>query len=423
MVPIRSAEIIAVGSELLSLDKIDTNSLYLTGRLAELGIEVRAKAVVGDNRDDLAAILRAALDRVPLVITTGGLGPTDDDLTREVAAALTGRALAVDEGILAAIQERFTRRGVPMPAINRRQAMVPAGAVVLDNPNGSAPGLLFELGGHETRWLALLPGPPREMRPMFETHLLPRLREHVTGRIIRRRVLKVTGRSESQVEEIAFPIYSRQAPADIETATTILAAPGQIDLHLSAAGLDAAALDAWLADRVDELTRALAPSVFSTDGRALEEVVGALLVARGWRIAVAESCTGGTVLGRLTDVPGSSAWVIGGIVAYDNAVKVAELDVDAGVLARDGAVSESVARAMAEGVRRRLQAEVGVGITGIAGPGGGSPEKPVGTVVMAVAAEGVQVKVSRFPGDRELVRRFAAATALDMVRLACQEYA
>jgi nicotinamide-nucleotide amidase len=411
---IGSAEILAVGSELIALGRVDTNSLYLTDQLAELGIAVRAKAIVGDDRRDLSALLGAALARAPLVITTGGLGPTDDDLTREVAAALLGRELQEHPVVLGAIAERFRRRGVSMPAINRRQAMVPAGALVLENPYGSAPGLLFDLGG---RLLVLLPGPPREMRPMFEEHVRPLLVPLASGLRARRRVLKVTGRSESQVEEAAFPIYSQPPPAGIEIATTILASPGQIELHLSAVGPDASRTVALLAARVAALEAALGQAVFSTDGRSLEEVVGQALLSRGLRIAIGESCTGGLVTGRLTDVPGSSAWVVGGVVAYDNAVKVSELDVPPEVIARYGAVSEEVARAMAVGVCRRLCADVGVGITGIAGPGGGTPEKPVGTVAIAVSAETLTSRVSVFPGERDVVRRFASASALDMVRL------
>lgn len=415
---IEAAEILAVGTELVALERIDTNSVYLAGQLAALGITVRAKAVVCDDRRDVSALLGAALARVPLVITTGGLGPTDDDLTREVAAELLGRELREDAGVLKEIAARFERRGVSMPSINRRQAMVPDGAIVLGNPHGSAPGLLFDVDG---RLLVLLPGPPREMQPMFETHVRPRLEALAAGRRVRRRVLKVTGRSESQVEEVAFPIYSQAVPDGIEVTTTILASPGQIELQLAAAGTDAPALDALLAQRVAALEGALGSSVFSIDGRSLEEVVGQLLAGRGLRIAVGESCTGGLVTGRLTDVPGSSAWVIGGIIAYDNAVKVAKLGVDPGLIARHGAVSEEVARAMAAGVRDRLGADIGVGVTGIAGPGGGTEEKPVGTVAIAVSFRDVVSRVFRFPGERDVVRRFATAAALDMVRAGLRE--
>ncbi|MEO8069874.1 MAG: competence/damage-inducible protein A [Acidobacteriota bacterium] len=408
----------AVGSELLTPYRIDSNSLYLTRRLNEFGIVVRAKSVVGDNRADLATHLRLMLARAPLVITTGGLGPTADDLTREVVAEVLGRPLEEDPQILDGIRARFDRRGVPMPSINRKQAQVPGGAIVLPNAHGTAPGLYFEDGG---RVVVLLPGPPRELQPMFEAHVAARLAARMRGRTVHRRVLKMTGRSESQVEEVAEPIYSRLQNGPLPIDTTILASPGQIELHLSAGGRDAVAIDGALAAAVASLESALNPFVFSTDGRSLEEVVGDLLRVRKWMLAAAESCTGGLLLGRLTDVPGSSAWVTGGVVAYADDVKVRELGVAADVIAAYGVVSEPTAIAMAEGVRARLGTDVGVSITGIAGPGGGSPEKPVGTVAVAVAVAGLPSTLARtfhFPGDRETVRRHSTSAALEMVRRA-----
>jgi len=412
MGPIRSAEILAVGSELLTPYRIDTNSLFLTGRLNELGIIVRGKAVVGDDRNDLARALGDALRRADLVITTGGLGPTDDDLTREVVAGVLRRALSEHADVLATIEERFIRRGVTMPAINRRQAKVPDGATVLANPHGTAPGLLLE---EADRLVVLLPGPPREMQPMFEDHVAPRLAALAEGRQVRRRVIKITGRSESQVEEVAHPIYSRLSTAALSIATTILASPGQIELHLSAAGGDVAAIDRALDEGVEHLVAALGSVVFSSDGRSLEAVVGAALRDQGLRVAVAESCTGGLLLGRLTEVPGSSSWVTGGVVAYSNDVKVSQLGVSASDLDAHGAVSDRVAQAMAEGVRR-LGADIGVAVTGIAGPDGGSIEKPVGTVVIAVAGARPAVRTFHFPGDRDAVRRHSTSAALDMIR-------
>ena len=412
---LETAEIIAVGSELLTPHRIDTNSLFLTERLNDLGIVVRAKTIVGDDASDLAIHLRAALQRADVVITTGGLGPTDDDRTRDVLATVMDVEMDEHPGILDGIRQRFQRRGLTMPAINRRQAMVPRGATPLDNTVGSAPGLMAEV--HD-RLVVLLPGPPREMQPMFEASVAAHLGSGAPGRRLVRRVLKITGRSESQVEELAYPIYSTFADGDIPVQTTILASPGQIELHLAAAGDDTVAV----ARRLDEAAAALAghlgPIVFSTDGRTLEAVVGEALDARGWRIAVAESCTGGLVLGRLTEVPGSSRWVVGGVVAYDNAVKIRELNVPPEMLESFGAVSEPVARAMAEHVRERLGAHIGVGVTGIAGPGGGTPTKSVGTVVIAVARAGREALVTThaFPGDREMVRRFSTAAALDLVR-------
>jgi len=413
--PLRTAEIIAVGSELLTPDRTDTNSLWLTARLNDLGIDVRAKAVVRDDRGDLAALFTQALGRADLVVTTGGLGPTDDDVTREVVAGALGLALVEHADILASLRERFARRGWPMPGINRRQAQVPSGATVLPNPNGSAPGLWIDRGA---KVVVLLPGPPRELQPMFDGEVGPRLDVRSDGRRVRRRVLKITGRSESQVDEIAQPIYGPLAGGDVPVATTILATPGQIELHLAASGSDVKQIDAVLAEAVQALRAALGSVVFSEDGRSLEAVVGDLLKERGWHVAAAESCTGGLLLGRLTDVPGSSDWVIGGIVAYANDVKVRDLGVPQALLTAHGAVSEPVARAMADGVRQKLGADVGVAITGIAGPSGGSDAKPVGTVVVALSGPSPSVKTFRFPGDRKTVRAHATAAALDLIRRA-----
>ncbi len=414
---LHTAEILAVGSELLTPFRLDTNSLFLTERLNDLGIDVRWKTVVGDRREDLAAAIRCALDRADAVVATGGLGPTADDLTREVTAELLHLELDEDVSILDAIRSRFLARGMSMPAANRRQALVPRGAIALDNPLGTAPGLWIESG---ERVLVLLPGPPRELRPMFEAGIAPRLRGRTIGRALRRRVIKVAGRSESAVEETAHPIYSAFG-GDVPIETTILAAPGQIELHLSAWGPDVAPLDGALDAAVARLGAALGTAVFSTDGRALEAVVGGRLRELGLRIAVAESCTAGLILGRLTDVPGSSAWVVGGIVAYDNDVKVRDLGVGADVLRMHGAVSEPVAQQMAADVRTRLGAEVGLAVTGIAGPTGGTPGKPVGTVVIAVAAPSAdRARTFSFPGDRATIRQHAIAAALNMVRLALE---
>jgi competence/damage-inducible protein CinA-like protein len=410
---VRTAEILAVGSELLTAHRLDTNSLFLTGRLNELGIDVRTKAVVGDDRGDLGAVLRDALARADLVVTSGGLGPTEDDLTREAVAEVLDLTLDEDAEVLASIRARFARRGFPMPDRNRRQAFVPRGATVLPNANGTAPGLWIEA---RERILILLPGPPRELQTIFDTYAAPRLEARAPGQRLRRRVLKLTGRAESQVDEVAQPIYTPLSQGPIPIQTTILATPGQIELHLSARGTDVAAMDDALDSGVTQLAAALSPAVFSIDGRSLESVVGDLLHEKKWTIAVAESCTGGLVLGRLTEVPGSSAWVIGGVVAYANDVKMRQLGVAASLFEEHGAVSEPVARAMAEGVAASLAADIGVAVTGIAGPAGGSDTKPVGTVVIAVAGAIDGVRTFRFLGDRQMVRLQSVAAALDMVR-------
>lgn len=413
MAGLRTAEIVAVGSELLTPHRIDTNSLWLSGVLNELGLAVRMKSVVGDDAAVLSEVIRSALLRADVIITTGGLGPTDDDLTREVVAEVLGRALHEDAEVLALIAARFAGRGMPMPAVNQRQANVIDGARWLPNDNGTAPGQLIALGD---RLLVLLPGPPRELQPMFRDSVAPVLRPRAEGRRLRRRVVRTTGRSESQIEELAQPVYSQFLREDPSIETTVLASPGLIELHVSASGPDESIIDRALERAVARLCDRLGDVVVSTDGRSIEQVVGARLLERGWRVAAAESCTGGLLTTRLTDVPGSSAWVQGGVVAYANDVKMAQLGVDAEQLRTDGAVSESVARAMADGIRARMKTEIGVAITGIAGPDGGSEDKPVGTVWIAVSGPRAEARRFLFPGDRTMVRMFSAAAALDMVR-------
>jgi len=413
--PLRSAEIIAVGSELLGTTRVDTNSLLLTEQLASLGIDVLAKHVVGDDRTTLARIFEEARARADLVVLTGGLGPTDDDLTRDVVADVLGRTMDTDEDIVEKIRARFARRGMKMPEVNRRQARVPRGAAVVDNPNGTAPGLLLQ---DEDRLVVLLPGPPREMKPMFAQLCAGPLAARTGAERVHTASLFITGRSESDVEQTVQPIYSKWRDAKPPIATTILAAMGQIELHLSLRSADAPAGAAAVARARDELAHALGDDVYSTDGRMMPEVVGDLLRARAYSFAAAESCTGGLLLSRLTDVPGSSDYVHGGVVAYENEAKIAWLDVPRDVVAQHGAVSEPVAVAMAEGIRARTRADVAVAITGIAGPGGGTPEKPVGTVVIAVLAPGraAYVRTYSFLGGRDMVKFQSTQAALDRVR-------
>jgi nicotinamide-nucleotide amidase len=413
--PLRTAEIIAVGSELLGTTRLDTNSLLLTEQLAAMGIEVLAKHVVGDHRATLAQAFREARARADLIILTGGLGPTDDDLTRDVVADVLGRPMDIDEAIVERIRARFARRGMRMPDVNRRQAQVPRGATVLDNPNGTAPGLHID---DRNSLVVLLPGPPREMKPMFERLCAGALAARAGTERVYSASLFVTGRSESDVEQTVQPIYSKWRDASPPIVTTILAAMGQIELHLSLRAADGPAGAAAVARARDELARALGDDVYSTDGRMMPEVVGDLLRMRGYSLTAAESCTGGLLLSRLTDVPGSSDYVHGGIVAYDNEAKVAWLDVPRALLAQHGAVSEPVAIAMAEGIRARTRADVAVAITGIAGPGGGTPEKPVGTVVIAVLApeRAAYVRTYSFLGGRDMVKFQSTQAALDRVR-------
>jgi nicotinamide-nucleotide amidase len=414
--PLRRAAIIAVGSELLTPLRIDTNSLFITEQLNALGVDVSAKAVVGDDRGELAHVFSAMLARVDLVVLSGGLGPTDDDVTREAVASVLGRPLREDEAITTRIRERFLARGFkpPMPEINRRQAMVPSGAVVLENAHGSAPGLWLSEGD---KVVVLLPGPPRELRPMLTGLVAGMLRDRASGASLVRRIIKITNRIESQTEEVLQPLYREWEAARPPISATILAALGQIELHLWTSDPDHRTAEQALEQAAREVAEALGSDAFSLDGRNLESVVGDLLVERNLRIAVAESCTGGLITSRLTDVPGSSRYVIQAVVTYANEAKTALLGVPEEVLAAHGAVSEAVALAMADGVRSRARVDVGVGVTGIAGPSGGTPDKPVGTVAVAAATSSAsRSRLFRFHGGREHVKFQASQAALDLVR-------
>ena len=414
------AEIIAVGSELLGSTRADTNSLFLSERLSGLGIDLRIKSVVGDEHEDLAIVFRQALERSDVIVLTGGLGPTDDDLTRDVVSEVLGLPMTVDAAIVAKIRARFERRGLTMPEVNRRQAQVPRGAVVLDNPNGTAPGLFITgSGAHAGRIVILLPGPPRELQPMFDLVCSgPLLRERTGRERTYRTSLFLTGKGESHVEQLIQPIYAPWRDAVPPISTTILAAMGQIELHLTVRDEDEARALATLERARTELMAVIGGDVYSVDGRVMEEVVGELLVARGYTIAAAESCTGGLLTSRLTDVPGSSSYVRASIVAYAYEDKSALLGVPGALIETHGAVSEPVAVAMAEGIRERTGADVAIGITGIAGPGGATPAKPVGTVVIAVLAPGqpVYVRTYTFIGNRAMVKFQATQAALDRVR-------
>jgi nicotinamide-nucleotide amidase len=405
------AEIIAVGSEMLTPDRLDTNSLFLTEELNAIGIEVIRKTIVGDNREVLSETFREAMGRVPLIIASGGLGPTEDDLTRETLADVLGRKLLRDDAILRSIQERFRALGREMPAVNVRQAMVPEGAEVLPNPRGSAPGLWFEDG---RRMIALLPGPPRELKPLFREEILPRLQRRVSGVRMHRREIRVAGLGESTVEERILPIYGRYP----EVNTTILAAPGEVQIHLRLWTDDAANAKKVLDEMVRGFEIALTDRIYSEDGRSLEEVVAHELTLNNATISAAESCTGGLLAQRLTSLAGSSAYFLGGVVCYSNERKTAWADVPPEMILSKGAVSSEVAVALAEGIRRRVGSTLGVGITGVAGPGGGSEEKPVGTVHIAIAhSGGIKERGARFPGDRESIRWQASQIALDMIRI------
>jgi len=407
--------IVAVGSEMLTPFRLDTNSLVITEKLNAIGFEVRLKAVVGDDVDELLQVLNGASGWADLIIVTGGLGPTEDDITRDALARMIDAPFELNDAVLVSLEERFARRGLKMPEINRRQAMVPRGATLLDNPNGSAPGLW---AAHGTTRIALLPGPPREMKPMLEAIVRDRLEPLTAGEALYRRVVKITGRTESEVDQRAQPVYSQWTSRAVPIVTTILAVSGQIELHLTARAQRRADAEGALEAAVRELTDLLGDVIYSVDGRPLEAVVGDLLRTRRLTIAVAESCTGGLLASRLTDVPGSSDYLDRGVVCYSNRSKTDLLGVPEALIQELGAVNEPVARAMAEGVRERAGVNVGIGVTGIAGPGGGTPEKPVGTVAIAVVTDtDARVRTVRLFGDRELVKFQAAQAAMNLLRL------
>jgi nicotinamide-nucleotide amidase len=406
---VASAEIIAIGSELLTPTKTDTNSLWLTGQLNDIGIDVKLKTIVGDDGARLEETVRDALRRSDIVITTGGLGPTADDITREFTAKAVDRELVYHEDIEAHLRERFRSWGREMPEINKRQAYVIDGSDVLPNPNGSAVGMFAEIDG---RILAILPGPPRENEPMFTEHVLSRLKG-IAGEIcVRRRLLRVMG-GESAVDEVAAPIYSKYP--DVETS--ILFNRSEVEIHIAARGSSEGDAQATADKVADELIAALGSSVFATNGETMEEVVGQLLISRAETLAVAESCTGGLIGSRITNVAGSSAYFLEGCITYSNEAKIRTLKVSPAIIDDHGAVSAECAEAMAVGMRKRAGSDHAISVTGIAGPGGGSPDKPVGTVFIGYASRDVvrSIKIV-VPGDRYLVRWRASQAALDLIR-------
>lgn len=405
-----SAEIIAIGSELLTPQRTDTNSLWLTERLNSIGVDVKLKTIVGDDAARLEETIRDALKRSDIVITTGGLGPTEDDITRQISARAVGRELVYHDELEADLRERFKRWGREMPEINKRQAFVIDGADVLPNPNGSAVGMFLKL---EQQFLAIFPGPPREMRPMFDNFVLPRLEKIAGGVVVRTRVLRVSGMGESAVDEVIAPIYKSYANVE----TSILFSRVEIEIHLTARSTDADQAEATLDELAGKIADALGTAVFATNGETMEEVVGKLLVDRGETLSVAESCTGGLIGMRLTEVAGSSRYFIEGAVTYANEAKQRALGVSAQTLIDHGAVSAETAEAMAAGMRDRAATEHSISVTGIAGPDGGSEEKPVGTVFIGYAGpKGTRSIKFVFPGDRELVRWRASQAALDYLR-------
>jgi nicotinamide-nucleotide amidase len=406
-----NAEIIAVGSELLTPARTDSNSLWLTGQLNALGVEVIVKTITGDHRERLAALVQAALSRAEMVILTGGLGPTEDDVTREAVAHALGRPLEFRPDIEQAIADRFASMRRPMAEINRRQAWVVEGFDALPNPNGTAPGLCGLVGG--SKLVLLLPGPPREMRPMFEADALPRLRAFVPPLEIRTLTFRVAGMGESDVDQLIAPVYTQYE----NPVTTVLAKPGDVEIHLRARAATAAEAGRLLREVGPRIESLLGDRIYSRDGSTLEAVLGRILRQRGQKLCVAESCTGGLLAERITNVPGSSQYFLGGFLTYTEAMKTALLGIHPDLIQAHGAVSEECARAMAESARILSGADLALSVTGVAGPEGGTETTPVGTVFIGLASpDGAPVRRLHLPGDRLRVRAVAAQSALDLLR-------
>jgi nicotinamide-nucleotide amidase len=410
------AEIIAVGSEMLTPHRQDTNSLYLTEKLNDLGVEVRVKSVIGDRAEDLVAAAKLAMQRSDIIIFSGGLGPTEDDLTREAVAEALGLKLVRDPQIIARLEERFAKRGYKFSSNNAKQADVIESAVVLPNPNGTAPGqwISGKYDGQE-RILILLPGPPNELKALFEEACIPLLRERIPVQHIATRMLRIALMPESQVDARVAPIYKTYA----DVQTTILAGAGEIQLHLRTRNESQAAAEARVEELADKIEDELGDAIFSRKGESLEQIVSYLLQMRSMTLAVAESCTGGLLAQRITSLSGSSRYFLGGAIVYSNALKTQFANVPKSLIDRHGAVSREVAAALADGIRKRCVSSYGIGITGVAGPTGGTEQKPVGLVYVALAGEeGTQVVEKNFPGDRKRIRWFASQQALEMVRRA-----
>jgi len=404
------AEIVFTGTELLLGEVINTHAQFLGRELAELGIEVTLHTAVGDNHEALEAILQDSLARTDLLIITGGLGPTEDDLTSETLAALLDLEMVQDDNTLHRLNLIFARRGLPLPVSMKKQVFVPRGAIVLPNSAGTAPGLIVRSG---TKTIILLPGPPRELKAVFENHVKSYLKTiAASGVVIHSTMLKVTGLSESQVQDRLQEMRVPDNPA-----ISYVAIPGEVHVRVTARLNSHAEASRMAEETAKRIAAELHEYVFGQNDEILNETVGSLLIERGLTISAAESCTGGQVMKLLTDVPGSSRYFLGGVVSYSNQLKTDLLDVPNEVIANYGAVSEQTARAMAEGICRVTGSSLGVGVTGIAGPGGETPGKPVGLVFIALAAgDDIFCKRHIFPGQRTGVRIGAANTALNMVR-------
>ena len=420
------AEIIAAGSEMLTPFRQDTNSLYLTDGLNDLGVQVAFKTIVGDNLAHLTGAARVAISRADIIIFSGGLGPTEDDLTREAAAAALGIGLHTDNAVLTALYKRFAARQMVMPPNNAKQADILDGAEILDNKNGSAPGqyldtTVFDLPGNPSepirKIVILLPGPPKELKPLFDNDVKPRLAASLPSRHLAKRTLRMALIPESHVDARTAPIY-KQYP-DVET--TILAGAGEIQLHFLCAKPTLAEAQHRVDELAEKIEAEMEDAIFSSHGESLEEVVLLNLGLRNLTLATAESCTGGLLAQRLTEIPGSSRYFLGGAVVYSDALKTTFAGVPAELVESKGPVSPEVARSLAEGIRARTGASLGISVTGIAGPGPGAPgpdaEKPIGLVYVALAdGRHTEVKELNLMGDRERIRWWASQHALELIR-------
>jgi nicotinamide-nucleotide amidase len=404
------AEIIAVGSEMLGVSKLDTNSLYLTAELNKLGIEVVAKAVIGDDRNRLGDAVRLAMSRSEIVILSGGLGPTEDDVTREAVATALDRKLILSDEVLAWLQQRFAAARRTMAEINRRQAYVIEGATILPNDRGTAPGQWVEDSGAV---VMLLPGPPHELKAMFEQQCLARIARIAPKQVIRTLFWRVAGMGESDLDQLIAPVYKKYE----NPVTIILAASGDIQIHLRARCGTVAEADALLAEVAGPMELLLGDRIYSRNGDPLEVVVGELLHKNNASVSVAESATGGMLGERFTSAPGSSEYFAGGFITYNNAMKAELLGVPPELLKEKGPVSREVAEAMAIGARRRTGSTYALSITGVAGPGGDSDQIPKGTMYVGLAdATGAHVTHRQYLGDRQRIRTFVVQLALDTLR-------
>jgi nicotinamide-nucleotide amidase len=405
------AEIIAIGSELLTPQRLDTNSLFITENLNALGLEVVGKQIVGDDRTRLQQAIREALQRSEFVILSGGLGPTEDDVTRDAAAAALGRKLEFSPEQEAVLIRRFEQIKRRMAEINRRQAYLIEGAEALPNPNGTAPGQFCPIG---RGGLFLLPGPPHELKPMVTEQVVPRLRALLPPQVIRVRSFRITGMGESDLDTLIAPVYSKYE----NPVTTVLSAPGDLSVHLRARCATEAEADALLKEVGDPIAELLGDRAYTTDPeQTLEMVVGNLLRTRHATVATAESCTGGLIASRLTEHAGSSDFFLAALITYTDEQKQALLGISRELLDVHTAVSEPVAAAMAEGALKRTGADYALSTTGYAGPGGGTEDAPVGTVFVGLASrDGVHVTKLRYGLGRHRIRTLAAQTALDLLR-------